>query len=318
MLPFFHHQSESPVGMRAVAFAGAVAFAAFIATHPSAARGALAAAGSVVSCSLPTACLAETNHAAGPALTAASAKGAGLVATSTYATGAIVRSAAQSGLEAYNAGSVAGADVYALDSTPHGNAIYAISKRGIAGYFENTSNAGVADTEPTLVARAGTSSTRAAVLDVADANNAAVASFDDSGNLTLAGQLFTSGGCSQGCARKRILSYATREAQPMSEDVGEATLVAGRAEVSLEPSFSSTIDVRRPYLVTLTPEGESRGLFVAARSPNGFVVREAQGGRSYIPFSYRISAKPYGIPDIRLPVAELAAPRPALSTNANR
>jgi hypothetical protein len=323
MLPFFSRQPAPALRVRAVACAAAfAALAGVTAFHPEGARGALAAAGTVMSCSLSTACWTETNLAAGsalsgvskggPGVSASSTSGTALVATSGTGTGAITQSRAQTGLEVYNAGSTAGADLYALDSTPGGNAIYAISKRGIAAYFENTSNAGVADTDVAVVARSGTAGMRSPVLDVADARNTAVASFDDSGNLTLAGEIFSAGDCSQGCARtRRVVTYAPRETLPVAEDAGEATLVRGRAEVRLDPAFANIVDLREPYLVTLTPEGESRGLFVAARTPRGFSVREAQGGTSEIAFAYRISAKPIGSRAPRLPLVDIAAPEHA-------
>jgi hypothetical protein len=312
--------------LRSFAFAGAVALLGAIAVAQSpAARGA-AAVTRTITCSLAGACLAEINDGAGPGLIggsksgpglsgystsgpgvkASSSSGTALAATSTTGAASIARSAGPTGSEIYNGGSSAGADVYALDSTPGGNGIYAVSQRGIAGYFQNSASDGVANDDVALVARGGTSGRRYPVLDVANEQNTAVASFDDSGNLTLAGELFTAGGCNQGCERTaRVLAYAPREAQPMAEDVGEAMLVGGRAEVKLDRAFANAIDARRPYLVTLTPEGDSRGLFVAERDARGFIVREAQGGRSQLPFAYRISAKPFGVTDARLPLSNL-------------
>jgi len=319
--------------LRSVAFAGAVALLGAVAVAQSpAARGA-AAVTRTVTCSLTTACLAEINDSSGPGLTggsksgpglsgystsgpgvkATSASGTALAATSTTGAAAIARSGGPSSLEIFNGGSSAGADVYALDSTPGGNGIYAVSQRGIAGYFENSSSGGLANADVALVARGGTVGRRDPVVDVANGQNDAVASFDDSGDLTLAGELFTAGGCNQGCERTaRVLAYAPREAEPMAEDAGEAMLVNGRAEVKLDRAFANAIDTRLPYLVTVTPEGESRGLFVAERDARGFVVREAQGGRSQLPFAYRISAKPFGVADVRLPLTELRSPQRAL------
>jgi hypothetical protein len=81
---------------------------------------------------------------------------------------------------------------------------------------------------------------------------------------------------------------------PSIEDFGEAQLTAGQAYVSLSRSYASAIDSRYRYMVFITPEGDTRGLFVTQKTPAGFVVRESQGGRSEAAFSYRIVAKPYG------------------------
>jgi hypothetical protein len=91
------------------------------------------------------------------------------------------------------------------------------------------------------------------------------------------------------------------------EDVGEAQLVNGQAVVPLERTFASTIDTSRPYLVFITPEGDSRGLYVSTRSLAGFVVRESMNGHSNVAFQYRIVAHPYEDASARLPVAQTTA-----------
>jgi hypothetical protein len=141
---------------------------------------------------------------------------------------------------------------------------------------------------------------------------------DDSGNLTITGQIFTAGSCSLGCARDakapgtRIVTYAPREAVPTIEDVGEAQLINGQAHVLLDPSFANVIDQRANYLVFITPEGDNKGLYVAQKALAGFWVRESQGGHSTLTFSYRIVAKPFGESAQRLARITLTAqPRPA-------
>lgn len=44
-------------------------------------------------------------------------------------------------------------------------------------------------------------------------------------------------------------------------------------------------------MVFLTPGADTRGLFVTHQGPNGFEVRECQGGTSSIPFTYRVVTK---------------------------
>lgn len=120
-------------------------------------------------------------------------------------------------------------------------------------------------------------------------------------------------------------TYAPQVSQPTLEDVGEGQLVNGFANVALEPRFADAIDRTTRYLVTLTPEGDCRGLYVAQRNGIGFTVRELQGGRSSIAFSYRIVAKPYGDTSARLPAAAMPrgfmphserAPQPPLPPRA--
>src|SRR4029077_12716030 len=132
------------------------------------------------------------------------------------------------------------------------------------------------------------------------ANEAMLMNLDDRGNLSISGQLTTAGACHAGCSvggkRTRSVSeYSALESEPTVEDTGDAMLVNGVAQVALDPSFSNVIDTNAGYRVFVTPDGDCRGLYVASRSPGGFVVRELQGGRSDVPFEYRIVAKQFGV-----------------------
>jgi len=130
---------------------------------------------------------------------------------------------------------------------------------------------------------------------------------DSDGNLHLSGKIFTAGSCSVGCAVVRsssgqdLVAYHPREAAPTVEDVGTGRIVAGRGTVALDPAFAATLDGARPYLVFLTPRGDSRGLFVARADRTSFEVRENQGGRSSLDFDYRIVGKPLDSDAARLP-----------------
>ena len=53
----------------------------------------------------------------------------------------------------------------------------------------------------------------------------------------------------------------------------------------------------------LTPLGDTRGLYVSAKSPRSFTVRETQGGRATLAFDYRIVARPADAKAGRLPAA---------------
>jgi hypothetical protein len=75
------------------------------------------------------------------------------------------------------------------------------------------------------------------------------------------------------------------------EDDGEAQLVNGRAFVKIDAALADVIDLRSSYHVFVTPEGDCKGLYVT-KGPDGFIVRELQGGRSTLEFDYRIVAKP--------------------------
>jgi hypothetical protein len=116
--------------------------------------------------------------------------------------------------------------------------------------------------------------------------------------------------CVAGCSSssttvRRVKTYSPQVTQPTLEDNGEAQLVNGSAYVRVDPAFGNVIDQRMIYSVSITPEGDSNGLFVTQKTLNGFVVRENHAGRSSLAFEYRIVAKPFGSTAKRLPMVDL-------------
>src|SRR6267378_2658614 len=109
----------------------------------------------------------------------------------------------------------------------------------------------------------------------------------------------------------RRLLYAVESPESWFEDFGTGRLVRGRATIRLDRGFRGV--VRGPYHVFLSPEGDCRGLYVGRKSSGAIEVRESQGGRSSIRFSYRIVARR----------KDVAAPRfarinlPKMPTNAD-
>ena len=95
------------------------------------------------------------------------------------------------------------------------------------------------------------------------------------------------------------LLYSMESPESWFEDFGEGKLVNGKAEVKLDPDFAALVRTDR-YHVFVTPYGDSHGLYVAKRTDTGFEVREQQGGKSSVEFSYRVVAKPTDIEGERL------------------
>ena len=134
------------------------------------------------------------------------------------------------------------------------------------------------------------------------------------GDINITGQYLKSGTCVAGCTAastsspgKAVISYVPEATAPTIEDNGESQLVNGQAYVRIDPAFSNVIDQRSPYLVSITPEGDSNGLYVTQKSALGFAVRENHNGRSSLSFNYRIVAKRYGVSGARLPMVTLRA-----------
>ena len=124
-----------------------------------------------------------------------------------------------------------------------------------------------------------------------DQNANLVADIDASGNLNIHGSY---GNFARVRGGGTATAFTPASTSPTIEDNGTAQLVNGVAMVSLDPTFAQTIDLSRAYQVILTPDGDTRGLFIASKGTSGFVVREVQGGHSSIAFDYHIYAPALG------------------------
>ncbi|HLP51248.1 MAG TPA: hypothetical protein VK154_10220 [Chitinophagales bacterium] len=96
------------------------------------------------------------------------------------------------------------------------------------------------------------------------------------------------------------LLYAVESPGIWFEDFGNATLVNGKATINLDPLYLETvvIDAAHPMVVTVTPQGDCKGLYVVPGT-TGFEVKELGGGNANVAFSYRISAKRVNYQDHR-------------------
>jgi hypothetical protein len=282
--PFFNLRS----GASLLALTAISALGTTVAMKPALAERAIHGIQSIVNCNNPNPCRSFANLGAGDALKGTSTNGNGL---SGYS-----KNNGASGLYGEN------------DNGGYGVAGRTIGQGGFAtaGVFGD----GGPNTGAAISGYVGTNATGRAVIQALNTVSTLFV-LDDSGNVHITGDIFTAGGCNLGCLHtKRVVSYAPREAQPTMEDVGEGRLENGRSVVALEPSFANVIDARTGYFVLLTPEGDSKGLYVTHRSGTGFEVREAMDGHSSISFAYRIVAQPYGHAAARLPVVDAGARAP--------
>lgn len=108
------------------------------------------------------------------------------------------------------------------------------------------------------------------------------------GDLTCTGAKNASVGTSKG----NQLMYSIESPEVWFEDFGTATLVNGETTVNLDPLYLETvfIDATHPMIVTITPQGDCKGMFVEPGT-NSFTVKELNGGNSNTSFSYRITCK---------------------------
>jgi hypothetical protein len=99
---------------------------------------------------------------------------------------------------------------------------------------------------------------------------------------------------------RQVGLYSVASPENWFEDAGSGQLANGYARIELDPAFSQTVNTSVEYHVFLTPEGDSEGLYVSNKTPQGFEVHEQHGGRSSIAFDYRVMAKRAGCEDVRL------------------
>ena len=162
----------------------------------------------------------------------------------------------------------------------------------------------------------GTSNTGTGVLDLQNSSGIPVFTATDGGDVFISGLIHTHGSCNAGCIVgglpvHNVDEYAPMETEPTIEDNGQATLVDGIANVAMDPKFVNVIDPAIEYLVSVTPEGECEGLYVASRRPTGFVVRELRHGHHSLSFEYRIVARRTGVAAPRLPMVDVPRSVPA-------
>jgi hypothetical protein len=100
--------------------------------------------------------------------------------------------------------------------------------------------------------------------------------------------------------------YCMESPESWFEDFGIGQLKEGQADVRLDPDFAALVRTDN-YHVFLTPYGDSNGLYIAHIQPDGFVVREQQGGKHSLEFCYRVVAKRRDVDVVRLQPCQLPA-----------
>jgi len=112
------------------------------------------------------------------------------------------------------------------------------------------------------------------------------------GNLSCTGQIKTL--INAGGGTRRVETYAMQSPENWMEDFGSGALERGVAIVTIDPTFAETVSETSDYHVFITPNADSRGLYVIRKTATTFEVRESGGGTSSLSFDYRIVAKRRG------------------------
>jgi hypothetical protein len=207
------------------------------------------------------------------------------------------------------ASSLNGYGVKAISGTYYG--VYGQSNSAEGGFFSSGSSIGTftesgSTGSPALEADSYASTTSGEPVFVAQSGNGNVFSVAGDGTAVAFGNIVAFGSpliATKGVDGTESMAYGARQTRPTIEDVGEANLVNGSTFVPIDRRFGATIDPNANYLVFVTPQGDTQGLYVTGKTHTGFYVRE-HGGTSNIAFDYRIVAKPAydngaRLPDIR-------------------
>jgi hypothetical protein len=179
---------------------------------------------------------------------------------------------------------------------------------GEAGFFANSSSM-----FPTVIVQNDTKSAKTA--SVFEAIGAVgECAIDVSGNLTCSGAV--SGAVSVNGGAQKVALYSMQSAENWFEDAGSGQLSNGSVRIPLDPMFAQTVNAGVEYHVFLTPNGDSKGLYVSQKTATSFEVHEQSGGTSNIAFDYRIMAKRAGYETVRL--ADLTRKFSQQETRRNR
>jgi hypothetical protein len=193
-------------------------------------------------------------------------------------------------------------------SSSSGAGVFGYSKSGYGGWFEDDNTEYVA-----LWAQDDQGTSGIPFVARGESGSKGTGEFyvDGSGNGFFTGEVEASGGFTYVIRSRNGESFGASVAltpQAAMEDTGTSRLLNGEGAVRFDSDFASTIDATRGYQVFLTPDGDTRGLYIAAKYEGGFIVRENEHGRSSVYFDYRVVAHPYGASDARLPRLNLKAP----------
>ena len=118
-------------------------------------------------------------------------------------------------------------------------------------------------------------------------------------------------------AKTHTLLYDMQSPNVWYEDFGEGTLVNGKAEIIVAADFATAVDTSTYHVFLTSYDPASKGIAVAARQADRFIVQEHAGGMSSLAFSWRMVARPKGATAERMPtltLPDLKVPDPNASS----
>jgi hypothetical protein len=167
-------------------------------------------------------------------------------------------------------------------------AVVGTATNGIGGYFQNNS-----EIDTVTAFNYDGNNVQRLFKTFKAASPDGICGFGSGGDLTCTGQIKALASTSNGT--RTVETYSVQSPENWMEDFGAGSLTNGSTTITIDPSFADTDSQSADYHVFLTPNGDSKGLYIAQKSPTSFTVRESGSGRSSISFDYRIVAKRRGL-----------------------
>ncbi len=84
----------------------------------------------------------------------------------------------------------------------------------------------------------------------------------------------------------RAVLYTSTSADVMVMASGRGMLVGGSGTVTFDNTFTKVVSVDSPLIITVTPAGNTSGVYDASSGTSGFTVKENNGGTSNVSFSW--------------------------------
>jgi hypothetical protein len=84
----------------------------------------------------------------------------------------------------------------------------------------------------------------------------------------------------------RTVLYTNTSTDVTVQTSGKAVLSGGRAMISFSPAFAAALSSDESLVITITPIGESNGVYLDQVTKSGFSVVENNGGRSNVTVNY--------------------------------
>lgn len=106
---------------------------------------------------------------------------------------------------------------------------------------------------------------------------------------------------------ERAVTYSASSPDVTIMTSGQGRLLDGSSSVSFDQTFTDVISDKVPVIITVTPLGQTRGVYISESDSHGFTLKENDAGRSNADFFYIAIGRRAGYEDPVLPADVLAS-----------